>query len=106
MKIFPFVIVLCLIIFSYQNCDNGNKKEDCKLSETDKENGIEYCCFLENPAPRVKSCHGLTKYQYKHIKDYAKFMRLSGTVVEEAKLDCNSKYFQLSIISLLLLLFF
>jgi len=100
MKIFPFVILLCLIIFTYQDCSAGTKKEDCKVSETDKKNGKEYCCFLDVE----KTCLPLTKYQYKHINDLVKSYRLDGGS-EDAKIDCKSLYLEISIISLLFLLF-
>ena len=99
MKIFPFVIVLCLIIFSYQLCSDGQKKEDCKISDDEKKAGKEYCCYND----QEKECQALTKYQYKHIKDLVKFHLLAG-VSEDLKIDCKSLYLQLSMISLLFLL--
>jgi len=102
MKIYQIVIALSLIIFSYQACEGSSKKEDCKLSDEEKKK-YDYCCFAENGDN--KSCVGLTKYQYKHIKDFVKLQKLEGTD-EDAKIDCNSIYLQLSIISSLLLLLF
>ena len=105
MKIFQLIIVLCLVIFSYQNCDGNTKKEDCKLSDTDKDNDLAYCCFVEDGD--AKYCHGITKYQYKHLKDYGKLKLLTGDVKnEDVKIDCKSFYLQIKIISILLLLLF
>lgn len=101
MKFFELIIVLGLIIFTYQHCNDESKKEDCKLSDQDKKNGYEYCCYLEDGD--TKHCEGLTKYQYKHFKDYHKLMLLQGTS-EDAKLDCKSFYLQISVLSILLLL--
>ena len=105
MKFVELIIVLCLIIFSYQTCSGGTKKEDCKaenLSDGEKKLGYEYCCYFEDGDN--KGCSELTKYQYKHIKDYAKIMRLTGPISEDAKIDCKSFYLQISLLSLLLLL--
>ena len=102
MKFFELIIVLCLIIFTYQDCNDNNKKEDCKLSDDDKKRGYEYCCFVEDGDS--KDCIGLTKYQYKHIKDYVKMMRLEGDASEDATIDCKSLYLQISLLSILLLL--
>ena len=103
MKIYQIVIALSLIIFSYQVCEGSTKKEDCKLSDEEKKQ-YDYCCFVEDGDK--KHCEGLTKYQYKHIKDYGKMMMLAGQAGEDTKIDCNSIYLQLSIISSLLLLLF
>ena len=107
MKFFELIIVLCLIIFTYQDpdCDDdndGTKKEDCKLSDDDKENGDEYWCYIEDGDQKM--CQALNKYQYKHIKDYAKYMRLMGGISEDAEIDCKSLYLQISLLSILLLL--
>jgi hypothetical protein len=102
MKFFELIILLCLILFSYQRCRDGQKKEDCKLSDEDKEDGDEYCCFVEDGDD--KNCVGLTKYQYKHIKDFAKLQRLQGVASEDSKIDCKSLYLQISLLSILLLL--
>ena len=108
MKSLEIIIVLCLIIFTYQDCEkrSGAKKEDCKAENLDenseKKIGYEYCCYIENGDN--KSCEPLTKYQYDNIKDYAKIMKLMGPVSEDAKIDCKSLYLEISLLSILLLL--
>jgi hypothetical protein len=102
MKFFELIILLCLIIFTYQHCRDGHKKEDCKLSDEDKEGGDDYCCFVEDGDS--KDCIGITKYQYKHIKDLVKMQRLQGDASEDSTIDCKSLYLQISLLSILLLL--
>ena len=108
MKSLEIIIVLCLIIFTYQYCSksSGAKKEDCKAENLDdtyeKKQGYEYCCYVEDGDN--KSCVPLTKYQYENIKDYAKIMRLTGPASEDAKIDCKSLFLEISILSILLLL--
>ena len=102
MKFFELIILLCLIIFTYQDCDAERTKENCKLSDEDKKDGLEYCCFAEDGDD--KRCVGLTKYQYKHIKDFVKLKRLRDGASEDATIDCKSLYLQISLLSILLLL--
>ena len=54
-----------------------------KFSDDDKNSGYEYCCYLEDG----EECNRLTKYQYNHIKDYAKIMCLMGSASEYAKIS-------------------
>ena len=108
MKSLEIIIVLCLIIFTYQLCSksSGAKKEDCKAENLDdtyeKKQGYEYCCYVEDGDD--KSCAPLSKYQYENIKDFIKYMKLRSPVSEDAKIDCKSLYLEISILSILLLL--
>ena len=108
MKSLEIIIVLCLIIFTYQLCSksSGAKKEDCKAENLDdtyeKKQGYEYCCYLEYGD--TKRCDALTKYQYENIKDYIKNVKLMQTGNEDTKLDCKSLYLEISLLSILLLL--
>lgn len=47
MKFFELIIVLCLIIFTYQDCNDNNKKEDCKLSDDDKKEDMNIVALLK-----------------------------------------------------------
>jgi len=108
MKVFQLIALLCLILYSYQECSNTNvKQEDCKadnLSSREKEKGVEYCCFAK--AGDETSCFPLTKYQYKNIKDYIKMMRLiaSDKGFNDLSIDCKALYLQISLLSILLFL--
>ena len=108
MKSLEIIIVLCLIIFTYQDCDQGNgvKKEDCKAENldevTEKKLGYEYCCYVEDGDD--KECVPLTKYQYKNIKDFVKLQKLTYPYSEDTKIDCKSLYLEISLLSILLLL--
>ena len=107
MKYLEIIIVLCLIIFTYQKCDDGTKKEDCKaekLSSGEKEGGAEYCCYVEGVITKNTVCMPLKKYQYNNIKDYIKFAKLIGGSSNDIKIDCKSLYLGISLLSFLLLL--
>ena len=52
-------------------------------------------------------CKRLTDYQYKHIKDYIKYLSFDSEDDEaynNMKIDCNSNFTQLGLLSLLLLI--
>ena len=105
MKTFQLLALLCLIIYTYQDCHNENnpKKEDCKtenFNDIEKKNA-EYCCFIKDGDDTA--CSALSKYQYKHIKDMIKNARLEGSG-DDYSIDCKSLYLQISLLSLLLLL--
>ena len=109
MKSLEIIIVLCLIIFTYQACGGpANKKEDCKaenLGTSEKDKGYEYCCYAEIN-DNAKGCLALSKYQYENIKDYIKNFKLNAEVPvsEDTKIDCKSLYLEISLLSILLLL--
>ena len=108
MKVFQLIALLCLILYSYQECSNSNvKQEDCKadnLSSREKKIGAEYCCFAK--AGDETLCFPLTKYQYKNIKDMIKMMRLfpSDKGFNDLSIDCKALYLQISLLSILLFL--
>lgn len=108
MKVFQLIALLCLILYSYQECSNSNvKQEDCKadnLSSGEKGIGAEYCCFSK--AKDSTFCMPLTKYQYKNIKDVIKIYRLipSDKGYDDLSIDCKALYLQISLLSILLFL--
>ena len=110
MKIIQVIALLYLISFTYQDCSDYSQKDDCKsnnLSQDEKDEGAEYCCFKKDAYSSVYKdghCKPLTKYQYKHIKDYIKTDLLAGSH-EDTSIDCKSFYLEISLISLLLFLF-
>lgn len=110
MKVFQLITFLCLIIYAYQQCTKGReaKKEDCtadKLSSDEKKVGREYCCFAKQGD--TTSCVALTKYKYENIKDYIKLSSLMAqtSTEEDISIDCKALYLQISLLSILLLLF-
>ena len=110
MKFIQIIALLYLISFTYQECYGKEKKDDCKadnLSDDEKEEGGEYCCFMKNAYSssfKDGHCIALTKYQYKHINDYIKSELLNGAH-EDISIDCKSFYLEISLLSLLLFLF-
>ena len=79
------------------------------FSDTEKKDyGKEYCCFVKNANDQDNkdgACLALTKYQYKHIKDYIKYQILNEGAHEDYSIDCKSFYLEISLLSLLLFLF-
>jgi len=112
MKAFQLITLLCLILYSYQQCGNLNnaKKEDCKpdnLSSDEKQKGAEYCCFFKNGDSTA--CLPFTKYQYKNVKDIIKVNSLNFQAIlsgeyNDISIDCKALYIQISLLSILLLL--
>ena len=111
MKFIQIIALLYLISFTYQRCSAYSKQDECKtdnLDDYDKERGREYCCFVKNANNldnKDGTCVGLTKYQYKHIKDYIKYQILTEGAHEDSTIDCKSFYLEISLLSLLLFLF-
>ena len=110
MKFIQIISLLYLISFTYQSCRGHTAKDDCKtdnLSQGEKDDGAEYCCFEKDANVASKkdgNCVPLTKYQYKHIKDYIKRELITGSH-EDYSIDCKSFYLEISLLSLLLFLF-
>ena len=106
MKTFQLICILCLFIYTYQQCSKSNvQKADCKkenLNDHEKDEKQEYCCYYKNGD--YTACTGLTKYQYEHIKDYAKYKKLTSNVKDDAEIDCKSFYLEFNILILLFIL--
>ena len=98
-----YLILLLLISIAYinseKNCEEikPNKASDCVLSEEDKKDYI-YCCY-EIHEDREAECGAYTQTTYELSKELAKELKIDVTF------ECNSSYFKLSLISLLLILF-
>jgi hypothetical protein len=107
MKAFQLICILCLFIYTYQQCFKLNaQKEDCKKENFDsdeKEAKKEYCCYYKNGD--TTACTSLTKYQYEHIKDWVKSQKLSDyNIKDDAEIDCKSFYLEFNILVLLFIL--
>ena len=106
MKTFHIFCILCLFIYTYQQCSKSDaQKSDCKkenLSPSEKDDKKEYCCYYKNGDSA--RCTGLTKYQYDHIKDFVKYKKLTSNVKDDAEIDCKSFYLEFNILVLLFIL--
>lgn len=110
MKLYQIALLLFIVSYVYTDTDciliaNPTKKSDCneKLSETDKKNKIEYCCYVE--AGDLKACVGYTKEQYDAIGEAASNSDSSSTTSNvKGKIECNSQYLTFGVITLLLYL--
>ena len=112
MNFVQIIALLYLISFTYQSCSSYTQKDDCKaenLGDTEKKDyGKEYCCFAKDAndqSYKDGKCIALTKYQYKHIKDFIKYQILNEGAHEDSSIDCKSFYLEISLLSLLLFLF-
>lgn len=114
MKIIPIFISLLLISSIYcedeeddsKYCQGINKKsvKDCenlKLSS-----GYKYCCFYDAKSDEgeVKGCMPLKESEYNDIKKYIEDIEKEEKDVKINKIDCNSNYLKIGLLSLLLLL--
>ena len=113
MKVYQTLAFLLLI--NYIICDKDyckgvtgipGKAEDC----TSKKNDGGYCCFVKGRY--VNSCDAVGPESYKHIVDFAKYMKKcypkkdDYNDCEEYKdysIDCSSSYLIFSLLSLLIL---
>ena len=110
-----YIILLCAILIFYVECDKGcegtsaSSANDCKnlnLTEADK----DYCCYLhyKSDSGVAKVCTEIAKVSYDNIDEFIddiekdeKIVKVNGKV---KKLDCNSHYLKISLLSLLLIL--
>ena len=108
--ILTFIVIIANILCI---CDSANEKilkkdysvDNCKNANT----GSGYCCYTETPKSSIKkNCASISKYQYDHISVYAKYYKTFGgddseTEDKDTKIDCNSFYFKISSLILILL---
>ena len=112
MKLNYIIVLGFLIAFSISdetNClliSNPSSKKDCneKLSTWDKENNYKYCCFYQ--IGDDKSCIPYTQEMYDFIGEAKKASSGQTTASNvKAKLECNSSYLKLGLLSLLFFIF-
>ena len=80
-----------------------DKAKDCKDLETD--DSEDYCCYAKGKDKNKQSLSGcvtVKKENYNKIKDFIKSLEDDGYEVK--KLDCNSSYLELGVLSIILLL--
>ena len=116
MKLYQIAIFALLIVFSHSDSCNPDytalgsnspsKPGDCKLTKSTG-NEVEKCCYetADNydkvSYPAKGGCVGLNQKQLDNLKTYIKYQEIiSG--YDKMKIDCNSSYIKLSLISLLL----
>lgn len=108
MKFYKIILFVSLILYIYSEdkyCGDSSvsasKAKDCKdLKLADK---YSNCCYVKGKQNNVdvSTCISLTKDQYNNIKDYIKELESGGADVK--KLDCNSYFLELSILSFILI---
>ena len=118
MKILHFIIIL-LLVSEYKMCNNSQTPSKAKDCNSQSVSATEYrCCFesyiyltgTEKIERGVKQCVGITKMDYDGIKSYEKYRieqieRTQGEV-DDYEIDCSSKYFYISSISIIMALLF
>ena len=86
---------------SYSGCESvtPRSKSDCVLTEEDKQNGAEYCCFFKDG--NDLECTAETKESYQAAKALIDAFKMDGYV-----LDCKNKagYIYLSVLSFILII--
>lgn len=114
---FLHLLMTLLLVSEYKMCGGDPRKaEDCNSQSV---TGNEYrCCFeyyiyltgkskIKN---EVKQCIGITKMDYDEIESYEKYKKeiIEKTKgdVDDYEIDCSSKYFYISTISLIISLLF
>ena len=87
---------------SYSGCESvtPRSKSDCVLTEEDKQNGAEYCCFYKDG--NDLECSAETKESYQAAKVLFDALKSEGDV-----LDCGTSkagYIYLSVLSFILII--
>ena len=116
-SVYQIAIFALLIVFSHSDLcgkvtslgtNDPSKPEDCNLvKQTGPE--IEKCCYqtADNYGKVINTyndkgdCVPLNKKQLDNLKTYIKYQEIQNGY-EKMKIDCNSSYIKLSLISLLL----
>ena len=90
-----------LIGSSTNKANQPSSVKDC--DKLDKLEGVDYCCYHKMKADKdeVKFCSPLDKESYKKIKDYINGLEV---IYDDVKVDCNSKFIMISLLSFALLL--
>ena len=107
MKFYSTIILLALIAYiNNEDCDqisNPSQKKDCngKLSDTEKENGYTYCCFIDSK--EGKGCLSIKKDDYDNIEDTIKTLEKDSNS-KINKFECYSSFLKLGFLNLLFFL--
>ena len=105
------IIIFFALLITFIDCDEYcnskekgvSKAKDCNTLKVDEESEEKYCCYLkgEYQGIEINRCNGLSEEEYKDIKGTIKTYESSGGKVK--KLDCNSYYLKISLLSLIIL---
>ena len=97
MKIYPFLILLSLILYIQNQCEKEDeitvKKEECykrPLSKDEKDEGDKYCCYvkLEVEGIPFEMCGAVTEEDLTNIEEKVKNIEADGEGVVKA-IDCE-----------------
>ena len=110
-----YTILFCAILIFFVECDKGcegtsaSSANDCQnlnITESDK----DYCCYMYYKADNgeAKVCTEMAKVSYENIDmfidEFEKNEKIAKVNGKVKKLDCNSHYLKISLLSLLLIL--
>lgn len=109
-SIFIFVMLTSFIFTDdsakkYCGGTDAKSAKDCKNLELIS--GYSHCCYLDGKdkdGNDSKGCVPVTEENYNKIKDYIDSLKKLSNGGKINKLDCNSNYLKISLISLLLIL--
>ena len=105
-----YTIILLILFISFIHCGSlsecerseGRSAKECKGLEVG--DGYKYCCYLEYEllSDTYKICQSLTEAEYNDIN---KTKTVDETIYGKVnKLDCNSNFLKISLLSLLLII--
>ena len=113
MKLNYIIVLGFLIAFSLSDDEacvtlnrNPTSKKDCngKLSQAEKDSNFKYCCYVESGD--YKQCIAYTQEMYDFIgKAKSESSSTTTTSSAKGKIECNSSYLKLGLLSLLFFIF-
>ena len=109
MKLYQIALFLLFVSYVYTDetdciyIASPSKKSDCneKLSEADKANKYTHCCYQESG--NSKACVAITQEIFDSIGKSSSSAKKAASDAHY-KIECNSKYLTIGIISLLFFL--
>lgn len=109
MKIYQFIVLLGLVIYTNSTCLAGlvESKRVCHeapLSSAEKTLGGKYCCYVayKKGDSKITACMTATQSQYDDIESFMYDLKQKG--YNNLSVDCKSHYIEFGLLGLLLLL--
>ena len=99
------ILILSQLMFSSQkDCASitPSTSSDCKLYSTDKSNGFIYCCYEVGE----KNCKAYDEGSYQDAKEEAEITGTEFICSTKVVEDCKTRYMNLSIITLIMLILY